>query len=125
MNKRADKGFGELLSTVTHNQKINYIYSGLDGFITTLAQIALFVVGVIQILMGNFTIGMFTIFSSYFSMMIGSGRYFFNLGANYQRVLVSYDRIMEAFEQEAEPNGDMTLDDIERIELWDIGFSYA
>lgn len=125
MNKRADKGFGGLLTTAVHNQKVNYLYSGLDGFITTLAQIALFVVGGIQILAGNFTIGMFTIFSSYFSMMLGSSRYFFNLGASYQRVLVAYDRIMEVLNQKAECNGDVVLDDIYAIELKNLEFVYS
>ena len=124
MYKRADKGFVGLLSASVHSQKINYLYSGLDGFITTLAQIALFVIGGIQILTGNFTIGMFTIFSSYFSMMIGSSRYFFNLGANYQRVLVSYDRVAEILKQKLEHNGDLVLDDVQRIELRDVNFSY-
>ena len=123
-NKKAYEGFAGLIKATVNNQKINYLFSGLDGFITTLAQIALFVIGGIQILDGNFTIGMFTIFSSYFNMMIGSSRYFFNLGASYHKVLVSYDRIVEIFGYKAETNGEQTLVDIQKIELNNIAFSY-
>jgi len=124
MNKRADSGFDKLLNTTVHNQKVSYLYSGLDGFIGTLATIALFVVGGIQVLRGNFTIGMFTIFSSYFTMMMGASRYFFNLGANYQRVLVSYDRIIDIFGQKQEKSGAVILEDIHHIQLKDVCFAY-
>jgi len=125
MNKRAEKGFNGLLNTAVHNQKINYLYAGMDGFVGTLAQIVLFVVGGIQVLRGNFTIGMFTIFSSYFTMMMVSCRYFFNLGANYQKVLVSYDRITQIFNQKPEASGEVAIPDIHHIELKNVNFSYA
>ena len=50
MNKRADDSFVGFNSAAVRNQKINYLYSGLDGFISTIAQIVLFVVGGLQIL---------------------------------------------------------------------------
>ena len=125
MNRRADGSFGNYRQTAIHSQKVNYLYSGLDGFVSTLAQIALFVIGGIQILAGNFTIGMFTIFISYFNMMLGASRYFFGLGASYQNVLVSYDRIKEIFDQKPESSGLRIINDISRIELRDVGFTYA
>lgn len=124
INKRADKGFGGLKEAVVHNQKVGYLYSGLDGFITTLAQITLFITGGIQILSGNFTIGMFTIFSSYFNMMIGAARYFFNLGASYQQTLVAYNRITEILEQKTESKGNKILDGIQSIALNNLTFGY-
>jgi len=125
MNRRADKSFVDFRGTAIQNQKVNYLYSGLDGFISTIAQIILFVVGGIQILAGNFTIGMFTIFASYFNMMLGASRYFFGLGASYQNVLVSYDRIREIFEQKLESRGTKEIKSINKIELKDVCFSYA
>jgi len=125
INQRADISFDGLFFSAVRKQKISHLYSGLDGFITTLAQITLFVVGGIQILSGNFTIGMFTIFSSYFNMMLGAGRYFFNLGANYQNTLVAYNRIEEVFEQRLESYGNIAVNDIQKIEIENISFSYA
>jgi len=124
MNMRAESSFMDFKDKVIHNQKINYLYSGLDGFISTIAQIALFVIGGIQILAGNFTIGMFTIFTSYFGMMLGASRYFFGLGASYQNVLVSYNRIKEVFDQKQESCGEKIIGDISKIEVRDVSFSY-
>lgn len=65
----------------------------MDSVVSTFAQITLFVVGGIQVIDGKFTMGMFTIFSSYFNMILDSSGYFFSLGAGYQYVLSSYNRI--------------------------------
>jgi len=125
INARAENSFIDYRDTGIHNQKVNYLYTGLDGFISTLAQIALFVVGGIQLLAGNFTIGMFTIFTSYFGMMLGASRYFFGLGASYQNVMVSYNRIKEVFEHKLESRGAEVIKDISKIELRGLGFTYA
>lgn len=124
MNQKLDSSFYHLQGATLHNQKINYLYSGLDGFVTTLAQIALFVVGGLQILAGNFTIGMFTIFSSYFNMMIGAIRYFFSVGAAYQATLVASDRLLSSLSLPREANGSTRLRDVDSIQLEDVSFSY-
>jgi len=103
---------------------VNYLYSGLDGFVSTVAQIVLFVAGGLQVLNGNFTIGMFRIFSSYFGMMLGASRYFFGIGAAYQNTLAAYDRIVEIFAQPVETNGTTVFEDIGKIELQNVSFSY-
>jgi len=124
MNRRMDMDFVPFRNAAIRRQKVSYLYSGLDGFVSTLAQIVLFVIGGYQILVGNFTIGMFTVFTSYFSMMLGASRYFFGLGASYQQTLVAFDRITEIFSQEIEICGDEVLDDIWKIELCNVSFSY-
>lgn len=124
MNSRADDSFVNFRDAAIRSQKVNYLYSGLDGFVSTIAQIALFVVGGLQILEGNFTIGMFTIFTSYFNMMLKASRYFFGLGATYQDTLAAYDRIKEIFEQKLENCGSKVISDIGKIELLNVSFSY-
>jgi len=74
---------------------------------------------------GNFTIGMFTIFTSYFSMMLGSSRYFFSLGALYQNTMVAYDRISEILQYDRESQGNVIISDINRIDLRNVEFSYS
>lgn len=125
VNKRADNSFTGLMGALVRNQRVSYLYSGLDGMISMVAQVALFVIGGLQVLQGNFTIGMFTIFSSYFGMMMGASRYFFNLGANYQNVKVSYDRVKEILDMPQEPNGAEKLNRIEAIRLSNVSFSYG
>jgi len=125
INDRALETFKDLKNKTLHNQKLTYLYSGLDGFVSTIAQILLFVVGGLQVLEGNFTIGMFTVFSSYFNMMLSSSRYFFGLGASYQQALVAYSRITEILSHKKESLGTRVISSIDRIELKDVGFSYV
>ncbi|MCL2360274.1 MAG: ABC transporter ATP-binding protein/permease [Defluviitaleaceae bacterium] len=124
MIKKADDSYTNLSGTAIHNQKINYFYNSADGTISTIAQISLFVIGGLQVLASNFTIGMFTIFTSYFNMMLGACRYFFNLGGTYQNTMVAHDRIQEILDQKPESQGNQLLYNIGKIELQNVGFSY-
>ena len=121
---RSETGFSAYKNTAIHNQKLNYLYSGLDGIVSTIAQIVLFVAGGLQVLAGNFTIGMFTIFASYFGMILGSTRYFFGMGAFYQRTMTAYDRVVEILNQKRESCGVTTINDIHKINLRNVIFSY-
>jgi len=125
MNKRADTDFVSMQKAAIHNQKVSYVYSGSENFVSTIAQIILFIVGGIQILAGNFTIGMFTIFSSYFNMILGASKYFFGLGEVYQNTLVAYDRVKEILDQKPETCGVNLISNINKIELHSLEFSYA
>jgi ATP-binding cassette subfamily C protein len=124
INQRADAAYEGYEGVAMHRRRVSYLYSGLDGIISTVAQIALFLVGGIMILQGEFTIGMFTIFTSYFNMMLGAGKYFFGLGAAYQGTLVSHDRIKEILGRKVEGNGGMVIQSISKIKLRGLGFSY-
>ena len=124
MSTRTDAGFTAVKDAAIHNQKVGYTYSGLDGFVSTIAQIVLFIIGGLQILAGNFTIGMFTVFTSYFNMILNSGRYFFGLGAYYQQTMVAYDRMAEIFDHKPEQCGSHVINDIAKIELQNLGFTY-
>lgn len=124
INKRAEDSFTDFMATAICSQKANVVYMGLDSVIATLAKVAIFVVGGLQILNGSFTVGMFTIFSSYFSMMFDTSRYFFGLGATYQNAMASYNRVVEILECSSEVNGKKSLVNIEKIELSDVNFHY-
>jgi len=124
INKRADKSFDSLQDTTIRRQKISYMYSSSEKVIATVAQITLFVVGGIQFINGNFTIGMFTVFTAYFNMMMSAGKYFVGLGASYQAALVAYHRLLEITGQRQESNGSINLADISTISLDNVCFSY-
>ena len=124
MIQRANNGFVDYKDATIHNQKVNSLYSGLEGTISTLAQIVLFVIGGIQILVGNFSIGMFTIFTSYFGMMLSASRYFYGLGVHYQNTMVSYDRIKDILNRKLENYGRKIIEDISKIEVRSLNFSY-
>jgi len=122
--KRVDNSFASLNDSAINNQKITYFYSSADGIISMLAQITLFVIGGLQMLAGNFSIGMFTIFTSYFAMMLSACRYFFSLGSAYQSAMVACNRIHEILRQNLESQGKKQLLNIDVIELQKLSFSY-
>jgi len=116
--------FQDLLKKAMKSQKISGLFAGMDSSIMVFVQVTIYVIGGIQVLNNNFTIGKFTIFLSYFTIMINSVRYFFNLGKTYQDTLVSYDRIVAILKNEKEINGEIKLYDIESINIQDVSFNY-
>lgn len=123
-NQRTEGVFSDYQEKAIGSQRMNYIYSGLDGVIGALAQMVLFVVGGFLVIRGKFTVGMFTVFSSYFRMMLSSCRYFFNLAAAHQVTSVSLDRTEEILRCRPEANGTKVLQEIRTIEVKDLRFSY-
>jgi len=122
--KRADDSYSVYEDATINNQRVSYLYHSMDETVSTIAQVVLFVIGGIQVMAGNFTIGMFTIFTSYFKMMLGASRYFFGLGALYQNTLVAYDRIRKLLSYQEENQGDTIISDINQIDLRNVRFSY-
>ena len=122
--QRLNKSFGILLSSALKFQKVNYVFSGLDKIVLMIAQIILLLMGGHAIIRGHLTIGKFTIMSSYFNMMLGATRYFFGLGQTIQENLVSFNRLDELRNLSLEPNGDIVIDSVSKIELMEVSFKY-
>jgi len=120
-----DKNLDDLLDETLKMKKLNFAYTTLDTAVTTIVQISLFLLGGFLILNGNFTIGMFTIFTMYFNMMLGAAKYFFNFGKTYQDNRVSYSRLSEILAIPTETQGSFALTSIDEIEVKGLGFSYA
>lgn len=119
-----NKFFKDLYITILKNQKVQFLFSSTDGLIIIGMQVALFIIGGIQIINNQFTIGMFTIFLTYFNIMMNSVKYFFNFGKTYQEALVSYNRINEIHFQAKEENGNEKPKEIYSITLENLSFSY-
>ena len=124
INDRSDISYLNYKKVAISSQRANYVYTSLDSIISTLAQITLFIVGGIQVIDGKFTVGMFTIFSSYFNMLLNSSSYFFSLGAFFQHVLSSYNRMTEILKFDEETNGDIVINSINKISINNLTFSY-
>ena len=123
--RRLDENFNDLLDNSLRMQRLSFAYHALDNAVTTIVQIILFLVGGWLILQGSFTIGMFTIFSMYFAMILGATKYFFGFGKTYQDSLVSCERLNEILRYPVETKGDKQLQGIERIEVKGLCFSYS
>jgi len=122
---RLNKGFSNVLSRALEYQRASYIFSGLDQLVYIVAQMALLFFGGREIVAGRLTIGRFILIISFFNMMLGGLRYFFNLGQTIQSNLVSYNRLMELDAITPESNGSENLLNIQSIELRDVSFSYG
>ncbi|ASA25482.1 ABC transporter ATP-binding protein [Paenibacillus donghaensis] len=116
--------FDQFLPKVYSYQKISYIFSSFDNIMSTFAQISIFIVGGIEVVKGNLTIGFFTILINYFNMLISSTRFFFNLSKNYQEILVSYMRLQEILSIPIIEDGEKVMEQIDSIEFRDVTFAY-
>ncbi len=121
---RLDYNYKQLYKTTIKNQKFVYLFSSLDGFISLCAQIVMYIFGALQILHGNFTIGNFTIYISYFNIILSIIRYLFNYGQSYQTTLVSHNRINEILNERVEPQGTIYIKHINSIRINELQYSY-
>lgn len=123
-NEKTNEAFSNLLSKLLKFQKTSYFFISLDSIVINLAQTCIFFICGIELINGNLTIGFFTVITKYFSMVINSMRYFFNLGKDYQEQLVSYTRLLEYINILPEHNGQTILNEINSICFKDLSFSY-
>ena len=122
--RRMDENFDGVIDETLKMQKLSYAYSSLDMAVSTIVQILLFLMGGWLILNGNFTIGMFTIFTMYFNMMLSSTKYFFGFGKTYQDNMVSYERLKEMLAKAPEKKGTKQISEIKEISIKNLSFSY-
>lgn len=119
-----NRSFAEYLQSLISFNRISYLFASLDGIIVVLFQSVVLVIGGIQIIEGRLTIGEFTIINTYFALLLSSVKYYFNLGKSYQDYKSSKARMMEIISIEEEHNGDMRLDDVDKISIEHVRYSY-
>lgn len=123
--QRLDVSFNSFFKESLTNLKLNFLFQSSDTIITMVSQIILFLVGGTLILQGSLTIGMFTLLSSYFNNLIGSTKYFINLGNDYLDCQVSENRILEILDIKIEKNGNKKISSIDTICLNNITFKLS
>ncbi|MFV0504889.1 MAG: ATP-binding cassette domain-containing protein [Lachnospirales bacterium] len=124
MKEKLNAKFRSFYKVIIKNQKVNYVFSGLDTIISIMAQSILVLVAGTLVMKKKITIGEFTIMSTYFALMLKSATYFLNLSKSYESVKVSYDRISELMAWNNEKNGNAYINKIKKIELQNITFGY-
>lgn len=93
-----------------------------DEIVSMCAQLTVLVLGLIGISKGTITVGILTISISYFNSILKSVKYFYEFGKLYQVNLVSYNRINELLNIEAQYNGSKKLPCIDSICIEDLQF---
>ncbi len=105
-------------------QNVSYAFTGLESFITNLAQTTLYVVGGIAVLQERMTVGQYSIIAAYFAIMLNSLRYFFNLGKSIQDTRASYLRLKKITDVNIETCGTVKLNEIKTITIENLSFAY-
>lgn len=123
--KRLDDCFNDLLKKIISKQKLNYAFSSCETVVNLVAQFSIFLFGGLAVIHDTLSIGFFTILLSYFSMMMKSARYFFNLGSTYQNSLVSYHRLLDILNQPLPSEGTETTSHINKIRIERLSFKYS
>ena len=92
---------------------------------TKIFTVLIFLLGGIDVLDGNLSIGNFVALNGYYLFAMQSVAYFMNVGQDYQNARSAYNRIMEIQNLPIELNGSKILDRIERIEVKNLDFSFG
>lgn len=117
--------FDTMFRDVVSLSRISYLVSGLDSVLATIANALIFLFGGLKVLKGELSIGEFTIITTYFKMMLSVISYYLNIGKSFQDSKSSFERIQELLNISEELNGEVFLENIDKIELKDITFNYG
>jgi ATP-binding cassette subfamily C protein len=120
LKKKYNKVFD---STMTYS-RTSYHCNNIDIFIKRIANIMLFFYGGILLIQAKITIGYFTAINAYFNILISSISFFLQFGQSYQQTLVCYKRIQQILLLKQENNGIKYIDEINKINFNNVGFSY-
>lgn len=116
--------FSTYIKEILSYNKIAYLFSSVDGLLGLLFTSGVLIVGGIQIINGNMTIGEFTIVNAYFSILIQSVQYFFELGNRYQDTKAAYIRLCELSEIKEEGYGNNIINDIDIINVINVDYPF-
>lgn len=122
---RLREPYKSLLKSSISFQKTNYMFGGVDKFLSMLLQIMLIYFSGSIIMNGNMTIGEFTIVNSYMLIASGVVKYFYNLGKDTQNTLASLNRLYEIIRIPVEKNGDVQAKEINRVDVKNLSFGYT
>jgi ATP-binding cassette subfamily C protein len=120
LNKAFLMVYKKLIST----QKLTNLYNSFTLLFSIAIKLVLFIIGGINIIKGDMTIGAFYILSSYLDKTMGSLMFFASFGESYQTILASYNRIKELLDRPSVvSNGDILIK-VNCIRLDNINFKY-
>ena len=119
-----NKSFSVLYKRLVNSQKLTNLYNAFIMFLSIAIKLVLFIIGGINIINDNMTIGTFLILSSYLDKAIGSLMFFASLGESYQTNLASYNRIKELLDKPCVISKGEDLNEINSIKLENINFKY-
>ena len=122
---RLSDEFDKLYKTTIKRQNFIQVFElGNEAIYFAMKIILLFICGR-EIINKTLTVGQFTIFSTYFSVILSSVKYFMNFGKIMQESRVSMDRIQKLLDYPTIKNGNYKLNKIQKIQINNLFFSYG
>ncbi|MFQ9669134.1 ATP-binding cassette domain-containing protein [Thomasclavelia spiroformis] len=121
-NDRLKYYFVKFFDSAKRNQKITFIFSSTETIATLLGQIGLFLIGGYGIMNGSISIGIYSILTNYFNLLINSAKYFSNLSQEYQNAKVSFERIIIFVSKEYESKKKILNEPVNTIEFRNVCF---
>lgn len=123
-SQKITDSFNSLFISILKYYKVSYAYSSIDLIIRNIAVIILFFFGGFEVIGKRMSIGNFVLINNYFSMLLNSTSYLMNFGKSYQDALVSFNRIIDIQNTNAENNGKIEIENINNIQLNKVNFFY-
>lgn len=104
--------------------KLSSVFSSIDSLISLVFQTFIVLLGGYLIINNRLSIGMYVTLNTYYIMITGCIKYYFQFGKDYQQAKASYARLIEFENINEELNGNKTLDNIKEINCINVNFSY-
>ncbi len=117
--------YKNLFTSAMKNTKLSTVFSSLDNVISIIFQSITLILGIILIINEKITIGKFTIISTYFSILLGSIKYYLNFGKEFTNAKSSFNRINEINNFKEETEGNIIISHIDNIQVKNLSFCYS
>jgi|AKZA01.1.fsa_nt_gi ABC-type multidrug transport system, ATPase and permease components len=104
--------------------KINVIFTSIDNFINLMFQSVILILGGIQVINNEISLGVYAVINVYFSMLLSSIKVFISFGQSYQDVKGSLKRLDELLDMKKEFVGDKVIKKVSNIKIENLSFSY-
>lgn len=112
--------FDCFLDILLSRTKLIFWFSSSGKITQRLFVLCVFLIGGLQAIKGNLSIGNFVAINSYFSIALGSISFFLGLGQSYQDTGSAFQRIKELMGQQMENEGAEIFKNVERISVKDL-----
>jgi len=100
-------------------------FSSAGKVASVICHLSVIGIGGYRVYTGDLSIGFFTIITVYFSMILSSVDYYFNLIKNYNSAKVAITRLSKIYDEAPEVYGDKTLEGISSITLRALSMQYG
>ena len=114
----------DYLPSVIRLAKVQNAFSSSDCIISSIFQAILLVVSGVRIVMGNMTIGEFTMINSYYSLLLSCAKYYVNLIQTWQDANASATRLEDIKAHSSYYQGKKPVEEVVNVHLSNLNFVY-